>query len=33
MYTKPKLIVIDLTEELPIFTACKVWENDSQSCY
>ena len=33
MYVKPTLVVIDLTEEIPVFTACNSYENDSNSCY
>lgn len=33
MYNAPTLVVIDLTEDVPVFTACNSAENDSNSCY
>ena len=33
MYKKPTLVIIDLTEDVPVFTACNLTENDSNACY
>lgn len=33
MYTKPVVVVVNIYEDVPVFTACNSYENDSNSCY
>ena len=33
MYTKPVVVVVNIYEDIPVFTACNSYENDCRAGY